>query len=1005
MLLVTLAGAACDDKRLRVQLQFKDSGAGPEDPIDIGDAGFMPGPIGNGDAGDVAGVCPFRRTCAQAGANCGPISDGCGGLLDCGSCPANQTCGGGGVASQCGAGGGVRDGGGGSCTPRTCAQVGANCGPVGDGCGALVDCGMCPTGQICGGGGPSRCGTGISGDGGSTMCVPKTCAQLGANCGLVSDGCGALAMCGTCSIGQSCGGGGTPSVCGGMACMPRTCAQAGANCGPVSDGCGNLLDCGMCPTGQTCGGGGPSLCGTGTSGDGGASDAPLCTPKTCADLGANCGPVADGCGGLINSCGVCASPDICGGGGTPSVCGGGNVDAGAPPCKNLECQKVTCPGSGTTSLSGTVMDPAGKVPLYNVVVYVNNAPVSPIVTGATCDRCADALSGEPIATAITDTQGKFVLRDVPVGNNIPLVIQAGKWRRQVTVANVPACTDTPLNTAAIRLPRNKTEGNIPLIALSTGSADVLECLLRKIGISDSEFTNPTGTGRVHLYAGASNADATKSPQATKSYNTALGGANFPNARTLWADLNSLRKYDVVLLSCEGGQYFGTTGTNNKTAANLTAMRDYTALGGRVFASHWHNVWLEKSPSPWTNTATWNLPAQDLVDPVTATIDQTFPKGAALADWLLNVGGSPGGRGSLVINAAQHTNDGSNMATTQRWISTTNVLDKNDVNVPYAVQYFTFNTPIGTPADMQCGRVVYSDIHVGSPGSGAMQDKVNQPFPNGCDSVNLSAQEKALEFMFFDITAKVCDDKVPPPPPMCTPRTCAQAGANCGPIGDGCGGVLNCGVCTPPDTCGGGGVASVCGRPPCTARTCAQQGANCGQAGDGCGGVINCGMCTPPDTCGGGGTPNLCGRPGCMPRTCAQSGANCGLIGDGCGGSLNCGPCTPPDTCGGGGMANVCGHPACTPRTCAQAGANCGPIGDGCGNALDCGPCTPPDTCGGGGTPNVCGRPACQPQTCTQVGANCGLIGDGCGGSLNCGVCTPPETCGGGGISNVCGLIQ
>ncbi len=42
---------------------------------------------------------------------------------------------------------------------------------------------------------------------------------------------------------------------------------------------------------------------------------------------------------------------------------------------------------------------------------------------------------------------------------------------------------------------------------------------------------------------------------------------------------------------------------------------------------------------------------------------------------------------------------------------------------------------------------------------------------------------------------------------CGLRTCASVGATCGPIGDGCGGVLQCGTCTPPQTCGGGGQPS------------------------------------------------------------------------------------------------------------------------------------------------------------------------------------------------------
>src|SRR5208283_1447358 len=130
----------------------------------------------------------------------------------------------------------------------------ANCGPVADGCGGTVQCippgdgsASCPAGQSCGGGGtPSVCG-------GGPACVPKTCADpsIASLCGQQADGCGGVvaAPCVTCTGVQTCGGGGVANQCGGTAaCVALTQAQACAlpdggamNCGGMADGCGNFL--------------------------------------------------------------------------------------------------------------------------------------------------------------------------------------------------------------------------------------------------------------------------------------------------------------------------------------------------------------------------------------------------------------------------------------------------------------------------------------------------------------------------------------------------------------------------------------------------------------------------------------------------------------------------------------------------------------------------------------------------------------------------------------------
>jgi hypothetical protein len=399
---------------------------------------------------------------------------------------------------------------------------------------------------------------------------------------------------------------------------------------------------------------------------------------------------------------------------------------------------MQCAGGGTTIVTGHVYEPAGDLPLYNAMVYVPSVKPDPFTSGASCDRCGGQVTGSPLVATLTGADGAFELDNVPAGDAIPLVIQIGRWRRQITIPHVAPCTTTALTNPDLqRLPRNQNEGDIPQMAIATGAFDPFECLLRKVGIADSEFTPPTATGRVHYYR--SNGLDTHSPAAAGSL--------------LWSQLSTLLKYDVVILPCEGMEL-------KKPPAATQNLIDYTTQGGRVFTTHFGYEWIKDAQAPFsTDVADWSAEAMHPPDPFIVQLDTSFPKGKAFAQWLVNVGVNPVNPGTLTIHDARH-DVVSVKPIAQRWIYGTNPMATMNQST---VQHFTFNTPwgdMGARDDMgqtiQCGRVVYSDFHVSVDGLTGAVD-----FPEACDTGPFTDQEKALVFMLFDLSSCVQPDTTPP----------------------------------------------------------------------------------------------------------------------------------------------------------------------------------------------------------------------------------------------------
>jgi hypothetical protein len=865
-----------------------------------------------------------------------------------------------GTGSTTGNGGRGNNGNGGSvvtvggtsqCEPKSCDDLGMDCGTVADGCGDIIDCGECDADSKCGIVETNVC-TPLD-----SLCtpIPEDEACEGKECGAEGDGCGHTYQCGECDDGETCGAE-EPFQCavgsGPGDCVPiASCADAGKRCGVIGDGCGGTIDCtaelGDCPEETFCGIDEPYQC----------AAPPECESDvtSCGDSDWECGMFVDECGNVFDCADVgrsCGPFELCKGG----VNGATECQNAVPDCEL--CGNVpACPTNGPTRISGRVVTPGrndanveNQVGVPNAFVYIlrNDDPAQlPAITtgigggatGTACERCEDQDLGPVLAGAVTDASGAFTISgNIPVGVQFVLVVKVGKFRRAIrlTIPEADACKTTALPTTVsagnpTRLPRTMSDGlavNIPRVAVSTGEIDAIECVLFKMGIAQAEFGNPgngTAAPRVHLYRGGNN-------------NTAAGArvdADTPRESTLYGSADRLRAYDMVIADCEGASY--SSDPDNAQQGNV---RDFVNRGGRLFASHLSFTWLADN-NTGNNTvypagqadfttglrpsATWNGSADSSTNTGNGIISigrpHVSPRIENFRDWMVTEGvttanTTPAFSFNLNEPRSQVANGAGDQiqAGTEEFVHTT---------TPNRTQQFSFNTPYGAPEMAACGRVAYSGFHVSY--GGGSSPYAGSTFPGHCydpnnasvsNNGNLTNQEKVLLYMLFDLGACVGDD---PETPSCTPAECPND--VCGIIPNGCGGTLNCGPCTPM----------------CKPTTCAAQNAECGSIGDGCEAVLDCGPCPPGQTCGAQ-SPNQCGDgPDCEPRSCEDADAECGLVGDGCSDVIDCGECPPGQICGLE-EPYKCGTPECQPTTCDAERAQCGDISDNCGDVLDCGEC-------------------------------------------------------------------
>jgi hypothetical protein len=743
-------------------------------------------------------------------------------------------------------------------------------------------------------------------DGSTGVCRAKTCATLGANCGAQGDGCGNIILCGTCSGTDTCGGGGAPNQCGaggsgkdGGGCVPTTCALAHATCGALGDGCGNLLQCGACTSPDVCGGGGvPYVCGDGTGADGGSCPAGTGTCETasgitCVDLqtdATNCGACGAVCGaGLACVAGACtpqctgavtcdsASGQVCVGDHCANLCDVVLTGTSSEGCEfwpvhlwNTEDGPgyfqgpfgVVASNTSTTVTATVVLEDANGIigtqtvpPGQAATFVVPNArnQLSGTESGIAFHlrstvpiaayeynpvNAAEALTGSAALLLPTHTlaQSYFVVSytyNAGIGTSPPqgqgLLAVIGTQPNTTVQITVPVAT-----SAGGTIPAAAAGGTINL---TLGQGDVVE-IAEAASLADITGATISADKPIAAFGGSG---------ATTVPDTAPGGDHFEVQlipTVAWGTSYECEKYtkrssvDVDHWRVIGGVNGTTVTLSDPTIATIPVLAagqvfefstaesfDLTA-SEPVLVAHYLEAWSNLAgttydptvfPRPTTNACPYAGTANDA---------------ECLGDANM----------TLAVPTAQY------LSAYTFYTPTSYAYDYVDVIAPIGASVILDGAAIPALTPIGAGTYGLAQIPVAS---GVHTMSGDHPF-----GITLYGYDYAVSYSCVG-GLNVSAIGFSGPPGTCKPLTCAKQGFTCGAAGDGCGGVIQCGTCTPPDTCGGGGTPSQCGT-GCVPETCAKLGVHCGPAGDGCGGIIQCGTCTPPDSCGGGGTPGVCG---------------------------------------------------------------------------------------------------------------------------------------------------
>jgi hypothetical protein len=407
---------------------------------------------------------------------------------------------------------------------------------------------------------------------------------------------------------------------------------------------------------------------------------------------------------------------------------GGGRDLGGPPCHGRLCDLPHCAPGTTTEIVGRLFAGNGSDPVPGAIVFVPVADVPELPTAVTCDQCNNLPSA--VTTATTSFDGSFRLRGVPAGT-FPLVARLGRFQRVATIT-ATACienrvdADPDTGNKGLRLPRKKGElaplDRLPRIAVISGDYDQIECVLKRIGVDELDMYNGRATG-------------TTNPPAIAEQATLLG------------DGKRLFSYDIVVVNCTDNQY-------QSLLANATVkqnLESFVASGGRLYVTDWAYDVIEQVPafSPYICFEPQSPPAAPMCSagparPMSADSRDYYSGRSQILDpemarWLTQFPGTIDGSSSVEVDYS--------FVVVSKVGGDSN--GKSTVWVQGPAKGYGTRPQTVTFDYKSCGRVHFSTYNTEP--NGNVDD--SQRWPSGCKA-SLSAQERLLEYLFFNVAACV-----------------------------------------------------------------------------------------------------------------------------------------------------------------------------------------------------------------------------------------------------------